>query len=126
MATRQGPKIRRVGKTLGEFESDLISNLYYSRGTTATSASPQDVYYALAVTIRDRLVDRRARTTQAHHAANPKFVYYLSAEYLLGRQLRQNILYTDTAEILRQLEERFGSAVADLEALDVELGLGNG
>jgi glycogen phosphorylase len=126
VAVERGPKIRRVGRTVSDFESDLVSNLYYSTGTTVASASAHDAYDALAVTIRDRLIDRRARTTQAHHEANPKFVYYLSAEYLLGPQLRQNVLYTDTGDILRELEERFGSPVAELEALDVEPGLGNG
>ena len=79
-----------MGNTTAEFERDLADNLYYERGTTAESASAQDAYWTLAVTIRDRLADRRARTARANHEANPKFVYYLSAEYMLGRQLRQN------------------------------------
>ena len=62
----------------------------------------QDAYWTLAVTIRDRLADRRARTAEANYEANPKFVYYLSAEYMLGRQLRQNALYTGTADLARQ------------------------
>ena len=54
------------------------------------------------MTIRDRLADRRTRTARANHEANPKFVYYLSAEYMLGRQFRQNALYTGTAGLARQ------------------------
>ena len=88
------PQGRWVGNTLADFERDLADNLCYQRGTTAESASLQDAYWTLAVTVRDRLADRRVRTARANYEANPKFVYYLSAEYMLGRQLRQNTLYT--------------------------------
>jgi glycogen phosphorylase len=63
---------------------------------------------------------------EAHYAANPKFVYYLSAEYMLGRQLRQNALYTGTADLARQALAGFGISADALEARDVEPGLGNG
>jgi starch phosphorylase len=115
-----------VGNTLAEFERSLADNLCYERGTTAESASTQDAYWTLAVTVRDRLADRRSRTAEANYQANPKFVYYLSAEYMLGRQLRQNAVYTGTADLARQAVARSGVSLEDLEALDVEPGLGNG
>ncbi len=120
------PRARWVGNTLADFERDLADNLCYQRGTTAESASAQDAYWTLAVTIRDRLADRRARTARANYEANPKFVYYLSAEYMLGRQLRQNALYTGTADLARQAVSASGYSLEDLEDLDVEPGLGNG
>lgn len=120
------PKARWVGNTLADFERDLADNLCYQRGTTAQSASVQDAYWTLAVTVRDRLADRRARTARANYAANPKFVYYMSAEYMLGRQLRQNALYTGTADLARQAVAASGYSLEELEALDVEPGLGNG
>ncbi len=125
--TEPRPRLRRtVGDSLEDFERDLISNLYYQRGTTIESASGPDGYHTLAVTVRDRLVDRYARTAAAHYAANPRFVYYLSAEYLLGRQLRQNLLYTDTERWVRPIAEDLGVSLEALEVYDVEPGLGNG
>ncbi len=120
------PRARWAGNTLADFERDLADNLCYERGTTAESASAQDAYWTLAVTVRDRLADRRVRTARANYAANPKFVYYLSAEYMLGRQLRQNALYTGTADLARQAVAASGYSLAELEDLDVEPGLGNG
>ena len=120
------PRARWVGNTLADFERDLADNLCYERGTTAESASAQDAYWTLAVTVRDRLADRRVRTARANYVANPKFVYYLSAEYMLGRQLRQNALYTGTADLARQAVAASGYSLAELENLDVEPGLGNG
>ncbi|HYB15079.1 MAG TPA: glycogen/starch/alpha-glucan phosphorylase [Streptosporangiaceae bacterium] len=125
MAVRQ-PRDPRTGDTLAQFERDLASNLCYERGTTPESASAQDAYWTLAVTIRDRLADRRARTARANYEANPKFVYYLSAEYMLGRQLRQNAVYTGTDEVARRAVAAAGFTAWDVESLDVEPGLGNG
>jgi starch phosphorylase len=126
MTTRPVPRLRRTGTTLADFQQDLLNNLYYQRGTTIESASATDAYQTLAVTVRDRLVDRRARTAAAHYAANPRFVYYLSAEYLLGRQLAQNVLYTDTEDLSRSAFTQLGVSYEQLQALDVEPGLGNG
>jgi glycogen phosphorylase len=115
-----------MGHTVAGFGQGLADNLCYERGTTVESASLADAYWTLAVTIRDRLAERRARTAEAHYVTNPKFVYYLSAEYMLGRQLRQNALYTGTAGLARQALASFGISLDALEARDVEPGLGNG
>ena len=125
-STGPRPQARPLGRTVADFERDLADNLYYERGTTVESASAHDAYWTLAVTIRDRLAERRARTAEAHYATNPKFVYYLSAEYMLGRQLRQNALYTGTADLARQALASVGVSAGALEVLDVEPGLGNG
>jgi starch phosphorylase len=121
-----GPNIRRVGSTIEDFEQNLLSNLLYQRGTTIESASAGDAYHTLAVTLRDRLVDRYARTAAAHYKANPRFVYYLSAEYMLGRQLDQNLLYTGTEKWTREIAAARGLSMETLHGLDVEPGLGNG
>ena len=126
MPVRREPQDRWVGNTLADFERGLADNLCYERGTTAESASAQDAYWTLAVTIRDRLADRRTRTAQANYEANPKFVYYLSAEYMLGRQLPQNAAYTGTADLAHQAVAGSGVSAGEVEALDVEPGLGNG
>jgi glycogen phosphorylase len=120
-------RLRKIGTSLEEFERDLLSNLYYQRGTTMQSASAQDAYHTLALTVRDRLVDRFARTAAAHYEANPRFVYYFSAEYMLGKQLRQNLLYTGTEQLARATALAAPQLSLELlERLDVEPGLGNG
>ena len=98
---RPETRLRKIGTTLEDFERDLLSNLYYQRGTTMQSASAQDAYHTLALTIRDRLIDRFARTASTYYETNPRFVYYFSAEFMLGKQLRQNLLYTGTEEVAR-------------------------
>ena len=120
------PTNSRTGRTVDAFERAFLDKLYFARGTTPQSASALDVYQTLCLTVRDYLMERRRKTTQAHYQANPKFVYYLSAEFLLGRQLTQNMLYSDTWELARQAFERNGLDLQDFIRLDREPGLGNG
>jgi starch phosphorylase len=115
-----------MGRSVDAFEQAFRDNLYYARGTTPQSASALDIYQTLSLTVRDYLMERRRKTTEAHFAANPKFVYYLSAEYLLGRQLTQNMLYTGIWEIAEQAATRNGLRLKDFIHLDHEPGLGNG
>ena len=126
MDLRQGTGLRKLGRTADEFQQDLLSNLFYRRGTTVESASARDAYETLSQTVRDRLADRRARTTAAHYASNPRWIYYLSAEYLLGAQLEQNLLYSGTGELAAEAMKALGFSLEDVEDLDVEPGLGNG
>lgn len=126
MTARPASSLRRSSTSFEEFQQGLVNNLYYQRGTTMESASHNDLYQTLAMTVRDRLVDRRARTAAAHYDANPRFVYYLSMEYLLGRQLPQNVLYTGTEEVAHKAFAELGISYGQLAALDAEPGLGNG
>jgi len=112
--------------TVEGFKRALADHLYYTRGQAAYTASPNDIYMALAYTVRDYLMDRWRRTVDAYFEAHPKFVYYLSAEYLPGQQLSQNLLYTGTAELARKALAEYGLNLDDLIALDPEPALGNG
>jgi len=112
--------------TPSSFLTEITNSLYRARGSSLHSASMIDAHWALATTVRDRLVDRWRRTTEAHFRANPKFVYYLSAEYLPGRQLEKNLFATGAIELARRALERTPVQLEDLLELDPEPGLGNG
>ena len=78
------------------------------------------------ITVRDYLVDRWQRTVAAYVENSPKFVYYLSAEYLPGRQITQNLLYTDTIDLARQALAELGYDLDQIVELEPEPALGNG
>ena len=113
---QSGPKIRGVGTTIEDFEQHLVSNLYFQRGTTIESASALDAYSTLAVTIRDWLVDWYARTVAAHYEANPRFVYYLSAEYLIGPQLDASLLVLGIGKEVRSALQGLGLSLDELRS----------
>ena len=120
------PTVERTGRTPEAFRQNIVNNLYYSRGANVQSASPYDIYMALSRTVRNHLVERFRRTVDMRYAVNPRMVYYLSAEYLLGRQLPQNLLYTDTDDIAAAAMKGSNFPLEDLLAIDEEPGLGNG
>jgi len=116
----------RCGRSVEAFKKLLLDNLYHTHGQAAQSASKQDAYMTLAYTVRDYLIDRWRRTTRARYEANPKFVYYLSLEYLPGKQLAQNMLYTDTTALAREAMAGYKLNLDEFIDLDIEPGLGNG
>ncbi len=117
---------RAASTTAEGFKRELIDNLYYIRGQAAHTAGPNDIYVALAYTVRDHLMDGWRTTMDLYAQARPKFVYYLSAEYLLGRQLANNLLYTGTTEAARQAVAEMGYDLDSLIEMEPEPGLGNG
>ncbi|OHB80196.1 MAG: glycogen phosphorylase [Planctomycetes bacterium RBG_16_64_10] len=119
-------RITGIPQTVQAFQQLMVDNLYHVHGQAIQSASKRDAYMALAYTIRNFLIDRWRKTNEAYYEANPKFVYYLSAEYLLGKQLAQNMLYTNTTELAQQALAEFGMDLSEFVELDVEPGLGNG
>ena len=116
----------RTARTVEAVRDALEDNLYYARGANIYASSALDVHWAVACTVRDHLVDRYRRTVDACYAANPKIVYYLSAEYLLGRQLPQNLMSTGTTELVREALAHHDLDLDRLARLDPEPGLGNG
>jgi len=114
-------------QTLNErFRLALIDNLYYAQGAAVASASVYDYYMALSETVRRQLLERWRATTEAHYAADPKFVYYLSAEYLLGKQLPQNLLYTNLTDPAKAALAEHKLTLENCIEQDPEPGLGNG
>ena len=118
--------ISPVGRTVEDFKNAIADNLYYARGQAIYTASTYDIYMALAYTIRDYMMYYWQKNVDAYFEQNPKFVYYLSAEYLLGQQLTQNLLYSDTLDLAREALKDYDVDLDDLIALDQEPGLGNG
>ena len=104
----------------------VSERLYNTVGKAIQSASHHDIYMALSLVVRDLLTERWRQTTEAHYRANPKFAYYLSAEYMLGKQLEQNLLYTGITDVARQATADIGVALQEFLDLEPEPGLGNG
>jgi starch phosphorylase len=109
-----------------ELRRAVMQRLYNSVGKAIQSATKHDLYCALSLAIRDLLTERWRKTTEAHYEANPKFTYYLSAEYMLGKQLGQNLAYTGLTDVAAQVAMSFGVTLEEFLELEPEPGLGNG
>src|SRR5437870_11756546 len=67
-------------------------HLLYSLAKDQYSATARDRFMSLALTVRDRLIERWIATQQRYYRRDAKRVYYLSAEFLMGRALANNLL----------------------------------
>ena len=118
--------ITAVDYSQSGFAQAFADNLYYTRGQAIYTATSNDLYMALAHTVRDYMMFNWQQNVDAYFRQNPKFVYYLSAEYLIGPQLEKNLLYTDTWDFARQTMRQHNIDLDELCQMDIEPGLGNG
>lgn len=116
----------RTGMTVETLKRAFADNLYYIQGKNEFLATPHDYYMALAYTVRDRLLHRWMNTTTSYIEKDVKTVYYLSAEFLMGRQLGNNLLNLGIYERATQAIQESGLDIRDLMVLEAEPGLGNG
>ena len=105
-----------------EFERHLRLTLARDR----YSATDHDYYVALALAVRDRLIDRWIATQQTHHRENVKRIYYLSLEFLMGRLLGNNVINLKLEDECRQAMCEIGLNWEYLRDREVDAGLGNG
>src|SRR5205823_10945828 len=89
-------------------------------------ATARDRFLSLALTVRDRLIERWIATQPRYYRRDAKRVYYLSAEFLMGRALLSNLLNLGLYETPRAAMRMIGLATTDLLEQEVDAGLGNG
>src|SRR5499427_1385585 len=83
-------------------------------------------YLSLALTVRDRLIERWVRTQEAYYAHDAKRVYYLSLEFLMGRTLANSLLNLGFLDVAAQAMHELGYELEDLREAEWDAGLGNG
>jgi len=89
-------------------------------------ADARQRFEAVAWALRDLLTQRWLKTDETYDQANPKQVYYLSMEFLVGRSLANNILNLQVEPIVREAMEREKLDWAQLAEMEPDAGLGNG
>ena len=116
----------RVAMTTASVRHDFEHHLRYTLAKDRDSATDRDRYYALALAVRDRVIERWMATQQTHHGEKVKRVYYLSLEFLIGRLLGNNVINLNMEDSCREAlaeMELDWNALRDYEA---DAGLGNG
>ncbi len=101
-------------------------HLRFSRARHWDAAMPYDQYWSLARAVRDQIVDRMIATQTVYHQRDVKRVYYLSMEYLLGRQLRANLVNLGLFDAVARGLAAIGVDIDLLCEMEPDAGLGNG
>jgi len=108
------------------FQHDVVRNLISRQARYPDIATSHDWYMALAYSVRDRMLARWAASTKTYAAKNVKVACYLSAEFLIGPQLGNNLLNLGMEAEARDAMRALGQNLDDLLAIEEEPGLGNG
>ena len=119
-------KDQRTELSVEALVQSFLDNLIFVQGRSTERATVNDLYMALAHTVRDRLVERWIQTVKNYQAQDSRVVCYLSAEFLTGPHLANNLInlgiYDEAEQAMRQLDIDLNVLIEQEE----EPGLGNG
>ncbi len=104
----------------------LLDHLTYDMAKDMYSATPHDKFNAVALSVREQLVEKWILTQQKYYNVDAKRVYYLSLEFLLGRLLRNYILNLNMFDDYYRAVEVLGIPLKDIIEHEWDAGLGNG
>ena len=124
--TKPGVGDGNVGLGKEDIKTSFLEKLFYSLGRIPVVATQNDFYISLALTIRDRVFLKYVKSLEKYAEEDARAVAYLSAEYLPGPHLGNNLL---NLEIIEETREALAELNLDLDELlnqEVEPGLGNG
>jgi len=116
----------RTGDTATALKQAFLDNLICTLGRVPMTATANDRYLALALTVRDRVLAHGGRTVETYAARDARVVAYLSAEYLPGPHLENNIHSLGIHDAVAEAMSDLGLDLAELIEQEEEPGLGNG
>ena len=104
----------------------ILDNLFYLVGVSQETASDQEFFTAVAYTVRDRILARWFSTWERYKQHDVRVVCYLSAEFLMGPYLANNLLNLQLEAAVRQAVAELGRDLDRIVEEEREPGLGNG
>lgn len=116
----------RTGLSIETLKRAFLDNLFYIQGKFPALASKNDYYMALAYTVRDRLLRRWLNTAETYTNTQARTVCYLSAEFLMGPHLGNNLINLGIYDQINQAMTELGLDLNELLQQEEEPGLGNG
>ncbi|MBB1074212.1 glycogen/starch/alpha-glucan phosphorylase [Rhodoferax sp. 4810] len=116
----------RTGLSKHALQKAFNDNLFYIQGRFREVATRNDLYMAAAFTVRDRLLERWLKSARTFKEHNSRTVAYLSAEFLIGPQLANNMLNLGITDTARAAGDELNLDFDELIETEEEPGLGNG
>lgn len=117
----------RRGVDVESLKQSFIDHVAFTLAKVPDAATRHDLYVALAMTVRDRLIDRWVATRRAYYEQpDAKRVYYLSLEFLIGRTLGNSLINLNMYDECYQALEELGYSLEEIREVEEDAGLGNG
>ncbi len=115
-----------TGDSVAAFKHAILQNLQTRLAKDRFNATKYDLFLSTAYAVMDPMIQRWIDTQQCYHRDNPKRVYYLSMEYLLGRTLEDSLINLGLYDRCKQALAELGLELTDLVERESDAGLGNG
>ena len=114
------------GTDIKSLQKSFVNHLEYSLAKDEYSATKRDFFKSLALSVRDRLIERWIETQQTYYREGAKRIYYLSMEFLLGRLLGDAISNLGLSRNINEAITDLGYEPEELMNLESDAALGNG
>ena len=116
----------RAGTSAKDLERSFRNHMIHTVGRPLELSSTLDQYHALSAVVRDRLMDGWLETIESYRAHDVRVVGYLSAEYLLGPHLENDLLNLNLTAAAGEALKCLDLDLKTIAAEEPEPGLGNG
>jgi len=116
----------QIDHKLKNLRDKFYYHLEYSMVKDITTIKVRDIYQALALSIRDNLIEKWLRTDYEYYKGNHKIVNYLSMEFLVGRLMIDSLNSLGILEEASELVKELNYSLSDIEELEPDMGLGSG
>lgn len=121
-----GENASEIGRSKTDIKKDFLHKIFYHLGRVPAMTTDNDLYTALALTIRDRVLRQFVRSTEQFAEKDARGIAYFSAEFLPGPHLGNNLLNLEITEEVREALAEMGVDLDHILEQEVEPGLGNG
>jgi len=120
------PSADKPGFNKDLFKRSVVYNVKTLYRKDIGEATPQQVFQAASLAIKDQIMDNWIDTQKAYEKQDPKMVYYMSMEFLMGRALGNNIINLQASAPVKEALEELGFDLNVVEDQEPDAGLGNG
>lgn len=109
-----------------EFKRSVKDNIKTLYRKTIEEATPQQVFQAVSYAVKDVIIDNWLKTQEVFKEENPKTVYYMSMEFLMGRALGNNLINLTAYKEVKEALDELGFDINAIEDEEPDAALGNG
>ncbi|WP_113672602.1 glycogen/starch/alpha-glucan phosphorylase [Vallitalea guaymasensis] len=118
--------MNRLDVTVEDLKEAVLENIKNQFRKTIDQASKEQIFAALAFAVRDIIIDQWIETHKTYDEKDPKTVYYLSMEFLMGRALGNNIINMKVDDVVKKVCDELELDLNVIEDMEPDPGLGNG
>ena len=109
-----------------KFKKELSDNIKVLFRKTIKEADDQQIFQAVCYTVKDSIIEKWMETQRAYEKEDPKTVYYLSMEFLMGRALGNNLINLCEYDGVKQALKELDIDINVVEDQEPDAALGNG